>query len=64
MDLVKTLLQTYRDDNGVEEPSREPASLFECPGCRAVFIGVEKRACLSCDQTVEPISNERELGLV
>lgn len=64
MDFVKTLVQTYLDDNGADEPAREPASLFECPACKAVFIGVEKRACLSCDQTVDPISNERELGLV
>lgn len=64
MDLVKSLLQTYLDDTGSDVPAREPASLYECPGCRAVFIGEDKRACHSCDQTVEPISNERELGLV
>lgn len=38
--------------------------LYECPRCEITYVSEEMESCRSCKADVEPIANERELGLL
>lgn len=59
LDRVRTIF----GDQGDDDPPRGAGKLFECRDCNKIFIREEPHPCPECGQPVEPIPNERDLGL-
>lgn len=38
--------------------------LYECPRCELTYVSEGKESCRGCGEDVEPIANERELGIL
>ena len=49
---------TPKTDGGVN------VQLFECSHCAVTYVSKSKDSCSQCGQPVNPIQNERDLGLI
>lgn len=65
LDWVKVILEDGResDDDEEEDGAHDPARLYECPDCGTIYIRTDPQPCSECNTSVDPIANERDLGL-
>lgn len=44
---------------GDDEKKEDPVSLFECPSCETVYIGIEMTRCSQCDVAFDDAQSAR-----
>lgn len=47
-----------------ETPTRPSSRLFRCSSCAKTYVTRSMETCPDCNQTIEGIPNERDLGMV
>lgn len=52
------------DDNASETTTRPSSRLFRCTTCAKTYVTLSMETCPDCNQSIEGIPNERDLGMV
>lgn len=50
-------------DDGNDRDDRAEVALYSCRECERTYISERMESCPECGERVEPVPNERELGL-
>lgn len=61
---VQQFLGRSGETDETAEMPREPTHLFRCEACRETYISVGMDRCPACEDDVERIPSERDLGFV
>lgn len=68
MSVVRQVRELFQSDAGPDEQppvkTREKARLFRCHACAETYITIDMDRCPSCEDAVEHIPSERDLGFV
>lgn len=63
LEKIKTMLTGEEGEPSSNEQPTQTSSLYRCSVCDTVYISDEMQTCPECEDSVDQVPNERQLGL-